>query len=145
MADEQVAYVLTQGEYSDYHIIGIYTDAEQVEQMRAQLAKLEGFTDIQVEEFPLNKRKEITAVHCAKITNDGSELYSASHTYDEAQEIPAPRLAKREKYSFEWAERGKPTSNTHQVTAYSAKSTEHALKIARDHLAMLKERGDIPV
>ena len=145
MADEQVAYVLSSGCFSDYSVVGIYTDAEQVEKLRKKLAACSEITEFRIEEFPLNQRLDIYTIYYVSITNDGSELYRTAHTNFEPCEPKEPAFTKRGKWSYPWNEREIQRKNRHKITAESTRDYDHALKSARDYLAMLKERGDIPV
>lgn len=89
--ESPTAYVVTRGEYSDYTVLGVWTDRTRAEKYVAAHNSQSNRDPAKVEEFPLNAEKERWSWTCVRMHKNGDveEVYTQQFaTYTE------PRVAK---------------------------------------------------
>ena len=64
-------YVLTSGEYSDHHVVGVFTTYELVDTYGRRYAKKRGDKLFSVDEYQINTESAPMRVFLAKVSNDG--------------------------------------------------------------------------
>lgn len=134
----QKIYVITAGEYSDYHICAVTTDPERAEQLRRHYYD-EGYNGAEIEEFIDGDPDAGVCVDLRPIWNVWREVRNVWHAcIEEYINMPFQN-------EFELTDPKYICSNT--STAFRAKvdveDKEHALKIAQDKFAkmMAEELG----
>ena len=133
-ADEKIIYVITKGEYSDYHICGVTTDKERAEYLRKFYTR-DG-DEALIEEYldgapDAGSYRELKAVWMVLIMHTGqvsADLYSYAFEPFTNEFMFINRFALNEIEK--------------DFKAYvMAEDEEHAIKIAQDQMAkMLAER-----
>lgn len=121
-------YVITAGEYSDYHICAASLDKEQAEYLRKIYS--DGWDDAQIEEFDTDQNPVISALrkfYRVEVNADGT-IYEAKECY-----VPA-ETPFRDTFTLS----SYPIYGEYGLTAQlEAKDLEHAKKIALDKRAEL--------
>jgi len=130
------AYVLTEGEYSDYHIIGVYSTRENAEAIKKWLLAGESENSyfaslVDIEEYELDPcldaiRQGLTAyqVHM-KWDGDTEGVYSADDCYSREEVLGVELMA------YPWGIRGK----------VFARDEQHAVKIVNEKRAQMIAQG----
>ena len=132
-------YVVTQGEYSDYHIVGIYDDAD----LAARL--IEGMKDrfyhVELKTFTLNPgadslRQGLIPFHVVMKRNGNEATASPDKDFK-----PYFKLGESEAYA---RREGRDPSRYHDVNALCwARDEQHAIKIINEkRLMALASLGD---
>jgi hypothetical protein len=125
---EQPIYVVTAGQYSDYHICGVFSTEEQAEAFRQQHAKANPRYDARIELYHLDAPemdKEGVQLYVVHVDADGkiTEMHTEGSEYRELGG------------AYAWGLPGEE-----QAVASSSRGFDVAAKIARDELAALKAR-----
>lgn len=124
----KIAYVITKGEYSDYHICAVTLDRKEAERLRKRFSYSDEYGDnAKIEEYVLNdescnlKKKYIV----------------------EMPEGSNPILWRKRMFSLNVYESPKVKETADVPTVYVvANDDEHALKIAQDTYAEWKARNE---
>jgi len=123
-----VIYVVTEGEYSDYHIVGLYSSEETA---AAAAQKCDGG---RVEEYELDGNADLVArgywVYSVVMDIDGNTA--------QVYEYGAPGSVSSEGYICKWHS----DETLHLSAKVCAKSKEHAVKIANDKRAQIIALGN---
>ena len=123
MSEERFVYVITDGEYSDYHIVGVYEAvADAVEQVNAHGGR--------VERYLLNGGVSNLDVWFVILNGDGSVFNAGPHYTNEY----SPREAAGHIYGR------MPGPYRYQVYVL-ARDQDHAVKIATEKLMQIKASG----
>jgi hypothetical protein len=115
-------FIVTSGEYSDYHIEGVFSTKKLAEEFVATLSR-----DARVEEYALDEKVgwAYATVHQVYIDLETGDIASTTHQYPM---LCAPRFAKFEvpTYRVNWGD------NTFRTCGIgkSVVSRDHAIKIA---------------
>ena len=121
-----IVYVITQGEYSEYHICAVTTDRERAEHLR-RLYMCRGISP-EIEEYDTEEDQDtslgrLIPIYEIFISKDGKLSAKIDHWHDSAVPFKNDFKLERSLYNF---------------TAYiSAKDEEHAKKIALDTRAKM--------
>lgn len=109
----EFAYVLTEGAYSDYHIVAVYLDKGLAEEAAERLGA-------NVEEYPIDSRRPVLFHwYQVEVAQNGQELYRQE--WEAWSIVPVPTDPE-------------PTFNysSEQAVGASTRGYDVALKIARD-------------
>jgi hypothetical protein len=122
-------YLVSDGEYSDYSVLGVYSTMEKAEYARKLYAATNGIDEIELDHIPPHPPGELRWV--VRILDDGEVKGVFQTTPDEDEYHPV--MSTREKY---WGGEIKPG----RVFQLWARDSAHAIKIAtekrREMLAM---------
>ncbi len=116
-------YVVTEGSYSDYHIVGVYDNKELAEQFLKNIDEVKKYNDMQIEEYELNqnsdKIKQGLMLYSVQMERDGT---GDSFLYSNGDESPLQlnEFYPKRLYGCIWAH-----------------NEEHAIKIANEKRAQL--------
>ena len=118
-------YVITKGDYSDYHICAVTLDKERAQKLQKMYT--DGINIAEVEEYIPNEAKPMMFLF-------GVEFYKGQFIRFKADEYKFYDDGNIEVsldfYSDEW----------HDIVWVEAADEDHALKIARDRLAEVKAK-----
>jgi hypothetical protein len=118
-------WVVTSGQYSDYGIDCIFDSKEKADTYVEFQRKYDRYTDVNEPfEMTLNKPDEQKVVYVVKINFSGEEI--------ERYTLLQPTTYDNE-YATDWQG---------EVTSFSSRGYDVALKIARDELMMLKAQRE---
>jgi len=130
-------YVVTQGEYSDYHIVGIYSDRETAEKIRKYKSVHDDMCEIEEYELNPNLPKDVDEVkeywrvsYNKPDFFDRSKLISSEgirwHVWTEfyMKQDNKPDIEYKFSKDYRWGEV--------YVLKSIAKDADHAIKIAQD-------------
>lgn len=132
---KQPIYVVTAGQYSDYHIRGVFSTEEKAEAFCRQFNQQDFHTDARVERYCLDAPEmdeEGVQLYAVRVDADGkiTEMHTEGSEYREFGG------------AYVWGLPGEE-----QAVASSSRGFDVAAKIARDELAAFKatetERGDV--
>lgn len=119
-------YVVTQGEYSDYRIVGVYSTKEAAEALCKKLNTRKYHDEAQVEEYGVDNIA-YGSKYIVRVTDTGEEV--ERYTVEDVNDTLSERAEKAWKGG---------------ILGMSTRGYDAALKVARDRLAQLKaEEGDI--
>jgi len=112
-------YIVTDGEYSDYHIIGAFTDETQAERVAKEY-------NARVEEFVANEiGKDGRYQYTIHMNDEETRAYISSSTYTDINKVTS------------YKQRNNPPQLDYTVTVM-AEDKEHAVKIASDLIRAFK-------
>lgn len=115
-------YVITRGNYSDYHICAVTLDPERAKNLKRLFS---GYDEAQIEEYPLDEKVETRTYGVRLQRETGKHIKTKLDDYDF--------------YSDGGVEEDCEFGADEELTFWcTAKDEEHALKIARDRLAQYK-------
>ena len=118
-------YLVSNGDYSDYHILGIYSTAE-----KAELSKKLHAAENDIEQMELDAIPQ---------TPNGMFYFSVSIDKDGNSSHPVNQGVERERYTHS---REQPDGDGIRVIFYMwARDAEHAIKIANERRLMLLANG----
>jgi len=125
----QKVYLLTDGCYSDYHVVGVYSTKQAAEEVRVLIDS----EDASVAECPLDELKPIPdgfSLWRVEMGRDGTVL---------AAEQLAERVAERPSFGvWERYERGVPVQDSAYLQGWVlARDQEHAIKITNEKRAQI--------
>lgn len=139
-------YVVTSGEYSDYHIVAVFTNEEQAEKYADSLGLRRGYAEASVEEYDLNPAvPDVRRYHFAQVDHEGEVERTGSFwavpgskqtRADVTTRMGEVRREEREEYTL--THRAQIPS----VYAVSDRSEGAAVKAARDILAKWKAQRE---
>jgi len=111
---------ISAGEYSDYHVIAIYTEREAAERAASLVGE-----EARVEPFPLNRLPVDVEEYVVTVGLDGEELSRTTMSHNERW------LNIEDDRAWAWESR-------RAVRGGSVRGYDQALKAARDKLAQMK-------
>ena len=119
--ENKFVYVITKGDYSDYHICAVTMDYERAERMKKLYS--ERYDEARIEKYVLDEDKTTGSIYYVEFKNDGSAAirmneYTEYDNYDNGPVVDS------------WY-------NPIRVFV-RAKDEDHALKIAQDKYAEWK-------
>ena len=138
MDNEKKIYVITAGEYSDYHICAVTTDKERAEFLKKWYygydTQIEEFIDGDYEDVP--DTVEFIPVWYVDVREDGNVATCTIDRYVSQERIPDA--------TFEFVRSFCDDNRLHFKGILAAQDKEHAIKIVKDKRAkMLAERFGI--
>lgn len=116
-------YIITKGDYSDYHICAVTLDEERAEKLRKMYS--DSINDANIEEYVPNEAKPIF-LYGVQFSRDGNVMSYRADEYDLKDEGYV-------EYEYDGYEQ-------YYVVWVKAKDEDHALKIAQDRLAEYKAK-----
>lgn len=127
-------YVVTEGEYSDYHIVGIYSTKEQAEKVKKYYSGLWDYPDIEEWELDGDVPEDIESMR---------EYYRVTHYIDQWLKDTwtwkrFTKVGEEAKKEFSWNFfQGIRKEFTIDIPCDRVKDEKHAIKIAKDKRAEL--------
>jgi hypothetical protein len=116
-------WIVTQGEYSDYHIVGVFSTKEAAEALCARINAKEDYDKAQVEEYDVDNIA-YGLKYIVRVTDTGEEI--ERYTVEGVNDTLLERADKAWKGG---------------ILGMSTRGYDAALKAARDGLAQLKAEG----
>ena len=138
MDNEKKIYVITAGEYSDYHICAVTTDKERAEFLKKWYFRSNG--DVEIEEYTdgepdVPTTADLVPIYVITCTEKGDINQHFIGRYVERNEMPSPKFG-----FFRYYQNGQEYFRGE----LTAEDEEHAIKIVKDKRAkMLAERFGI--
>jgi len=137
-------YVITRGEYSNYHICAVTMDEEKAQRLRMKYTC--EYEKAEIEEYPLDDEMvyipEYIPVFKVQFYKDGKNEISLSHFVEKGTENPPKyKIEKHKKLKSDYRNyRGEDLWEYYDVSVVmvAAKDRGHALKIASDVRAQKK-------
>lgn len=125
--DEMKVYVITQGEYSDYHICGVALDEERAEAIRKHFDREWDNTDIEVYDTETYSERNLLTSYMVTVSKSGDDVEVFNENPFASEEKT------RNSYRFD--------RDGTFIACVVANDRDHALKIALDKRAkMLSEK-----
>ena len=121
-----IVYVITKGDYSDYHICGVALDKGRAEIIRKLMT--DKWDEANIEEYDTEKFSDVS---------DGESLYRVEYEYGAV-------TVENSLCEYDYSERNKVFETVHGYRCHVlAKDEEHAIKKALDLFAKYRYRKEV--